>query len=449
MKSEEKNAPDNGAVPQTVHPGAILYSSSHVRSAELGKQLKAIGANVQVISDMALAKKKIESENHGFLISDVSGFDPGGVNMLNWFISHIRKKSVKSLGIITSADTLIPKCTYHLNYDNTFTVGDITFDEIASVLLSLYGTGGSSSKWLKTASDYYHQARTALATGKEEHKVVLLLGEAGVGRDAFAQIAHEMGERKDHKFVFADCRQHQGKKFFPLLTDKAREDVERNIQGLMAEADGGTLYFHEAGLLPEELQNILAKVIRRNKYREPGTGKLKKFSGLTIVSVRGSNSKSLTKTLQDVVDPITLRIPSLAKCKDDILLLADYFLSHHCMKEGLSKMQLSDRSKDELNKHAWTGNIRELYAVITRAVQSSNKKTITPADLNLVDVPDEKSSKRPVSHKAQVKKALREAKGKKARAARILGTTRPTLYRWMKKYNIPDDYPNGEKEEDA
>ncbi|MCM1141627.1 MAG: sigma 54-interacting transcriptional regulator [Muribaculum sp.] len=427
---------------------AILYSSSYVRSQELGEQMKAIGANVQVLSDMSVAKQKIEEEKRGFLIADVSGFDPAGVNMLNWFNSHIHNRKVKSLGIITSAATLIPKCTYHINYDNSFTVGDITFDEIASVLLSMYGTGGgTSSKWLKTASTNYHQAHHALVTGKEEGKVVLLLGEAGVGRDAFAQIAHEMGDRKDHKFVYVDCRLHSGEKHIKLTTAKSRTVVERNLQGLLAEAEGGTLYFHEATLLPKDVQNILANVILRNKYREPGTNKLQKFTGLTIVSVTGSNSNALSADLRRVVNPITLRIPSLSKCKDDIVPLAEYFLSHFCMKEHIRPMKLSNKAKDMLIKHEWEGNIRELFAVITRGAQVSDKRTISDKDLNLTDVMDEKSTKRPVTKKARLKKALKEAKGSKARAARILGTTRTSIYRWMKEFDIPANYPDNEIEE--
>jgi len=225
-------------------------------------------------------------------------------------------------------------------------------------------------------------------------------------------------------------------------------DVERNLRALMAEANGGTLYFHEADLLPKEVQNILAGVIRKNTFCEPGTKKSRKFTGLTIVSVRNSRVNKLTKDLRDVVNPITLRIPPLSECKDDIIVLAKCFLDHFCIKESFPKMQFSDRAKDALVNHTWTGNIRELYAVVTRAAQVSNKKTINRADLNLVDVPDEKNSKRPVSHKSSVMKALREAKGKKARAARILGITRQHLYRWMKKHGIPKDYPNGEDNDD-
>ena len=170
--------------------------------------------------------------------------------MLNWFNHHIHKRKVKSLGILTSAATLIPKCTYHINYDNTFTVGDITFDEVATALFSLYASN-YPIKWLKLCSDAYHYGKTALTTGINESKVVLLLGDPGVGKDAFSLIAHEVGERKDCKFIYADCRLHSGRKYTRLLTDKAKSEVEKNLQGLMAEADGGTLYFHQANLLPK------------------------------------------------------------------------------------------------------------------------------------------------------------------------------------------------------
>lgn len=426
---------------------AILYSSSFTRSRELGEQMKAIGAHIEVISDMSEAKRKIEEENISILIVDVSGFDPAGVNMLNWFNSHAQRKKIHSLGILTSAATMMPKHTYRFNCDNTFTVGETTFDDLSSVLLSLYGTG-TSMKWHRIATESYHQARMALETSPVESRAVLLLGEAGVGRDAFSQVAHEKGPRKEHKFVYANCRIIGGMKTMPLKTGRAKVDVERNVRALMAEANGGTLYFHEADLLPKEVQNILADVIRKNTFCEPGTKKSKKFTGLTIVSVRNSRMNKLTKELRDMVSPITLRIPPLSECKDDIIVLAEKFLDHFCMKESYPKMRFSDRAKDALINHSWTGNIRELYAVVTRAAQLSNKKVINRANLNLADVPDEKNSKRPVSHKSSIKKALREAKGKKARAARILGISRQHLYRWMEKHGIPKDYPKGESSDE-
>lgn len=444
MKPNKKD--DDKSLDKPQMPEAILYSSSHVRSELLGAQMRGIGANVQIVSDMAQAKKKIEENDYGFLIADVSGFDPLGINMLNWFNHYANKRKVKSLGIITSAATLVPKYNYHINYDNMFTVGDIIFDEVATALFSLYASS-SPIKWLKLCSDAYHYGKTALDTSHNDCRAVLLLGEPGVGKDAFSQIAHEVSIRRDCKFVYADCRIHCGRKYAQLTTDKARIEVEKNLQGLLAEADGGTLYFHQANLLPKDVQCILAKILRKNMFRDPGSNRQHKFSGLTIVSMCESSQKKLTKELLSVVSPVTLRIPSLVQCKDDILVLAEYFLSQFCIKESLPSLTLSSQAKDELLNHHWTGNIRELFAVITRAAQISNKKVITKSDLNLIDVPDEHATKRPVNHKAYVKKALREAKGKKAKAARILGTTRQNLYRWMERYDIPIDYPNGENDE--
>jgi len=110
---------------------------------------------------------------------------------------------------------MIPKHTYRFNCDNTFTVGKRHSYDLSSVLLALYNTG-SSMKWHRIATEAYHQAKTALTTRSSEAKAVLLLGEAGVGRDAFAQVAHEKGMRKEHKFVYANCRIIGGMKTMPL-----------------------------------------------------------------------------------------------------------------------------------------------------------------------------------------------------------------------------------------
>lgn len=111
MKSNKKDNSKSLDFPK--FPNAILYSSSYSRSELLGEQMRDIGANVHIVSDMALAKKKIEENEYGFLIADVSGFDPLGINMLNWFNHYAHKRKVKSLGIITAQaeKTVHERCT--------------------------------------------------------------------------------------------------------------------------------------------------------------------------------------------------------------------------------------------------------------------------------------------------------------------------------------------------
>lgn len=425
---------------------AILYSSSSTRSIELGRMIANIGANVRIVSDLEEAKTTIEEVGHNLLIADVSGFDPNGINLLNWFNLNSHKHKIQSLGIITSAATLIPKFTYRINFDNKFTSGDTTFDNLTTALFSLYASN-KPIEWLRLATNAYHEGRNKLKAVESKPKVALLIGEIGVGKDAFAQIAHETGERKNHKFVHVDCRLEGNTGFLKIANAKERTEIERNIQSLMAEADGGTLYFHEVPLLPIEVQKILADVLRKNVYHVPGTSKVKKFSGLTIVSAHGALSQEIiegrfTGVLYDVVSPITVRIPSLSECKSDIVLLAEAFLDLFCARESLPAMELSIRAKNILLEHIWTGNVRELYSVITRAAMNSDGKKIQTSDIDLLDVSDD--SEKPINKRAIVRKALRDAKGNKAKAARILNTTRTTLYRWLEELNIPKDYPKGE-----
>lgn len=427
---------------------AILYSSSSTRSKELGQMIANIGSNVRIVSDLEDAKTTIEEVGHDLLIADVSGFDPNGINLLNWFNLHRHKHKIQSLGIITSAATLIPKFTYSINFDNKFTTGDTTFDSLTTALFSLYASN-KPIEWLRLATEAYHGGRKKLELTESGPKVALLIGEIGVGKDAFAQIAHETGDRKNHKFVHVDCRLEGNIPFIKIANARERREVERNIQSLMAEADGGTLYFHEVSLLPMEVQKILADVLKKNEYHIPGSTKVKKFSGLTIVSAHGSLSQQIIEgrfasALYDVVSPITVRIPSLSECKNDVVLLAESFLDLFCAKESLPSMQLSGRVKKMLVEHVWTGNVRELHAVITRSALKCDGNKINTDDLDLLDVSDD--SEKPINKRAIIRKALRDAKGNKAKAARILNTTRTTLYRWIKEFSIPKDYPKGESE---
>lgn len=93
---------------------AILFSSNPERGRQLQKLMDSIGAKFDVTSDPETAKKMIEAVGHELLISDVSGFDPNGINMLNWFNLNRHKRQVNSLGIITAATPLVPKVTYKI-----------------------------------------------------------------------------------------------------------------------------------------------------------------------------------------------------------------------------------------------------------------------------------------------------------------------------------------------
>lgn len=425
---------------------AILYSSSSTRSRELGQMIANIGENIRIVSDLEDAKTTIQEDGHDLLIADVSGFDPDGINLLNWFNTRAHKRRIQSLGIITSAASLIPKFTYRINFDNKFTSEGTTFDGLTTALFSLYASN-KPIEWLRISTEAYHEGHDKLENKETKPKVALLIGETGVGKDAFAQIAHEMDERKNYRFVYVDCRLEGSTGFMKIGNAGERKEIERNIQSLMAEADGGTLYFHEVPLLPVDVQKILADVIRKNVYHVPGTSKVKNFSGLTIVSAHGTLSQEIIEgrfagVLYDVVSPITVRIPSLAECKGDVVLLAEAFLDLFCARESLPTMKLSVRAKNMLLEHIWTGNVRELYSVITRAAMNSDGKKIQTNDIDLLDVSDD--SDKPINKRAIVRKALRDAKGNKAKAARILNTTRTTLYRWLEELSIPKDYPKGE-----
>lgn len=426
-------------------PHAVLYSSDKSRCIDLAELLRSVGATVEVVSETNTAKHLLVDGKHNLFISDVSGFDSHGINMLHWYNHHQIAAKVKSLGIITPVTDIIPKFTYSINYDNRFSAGDTTFDNMSSVLFSLYAANSPVS-WLKKASDAYHKAKSELEQNGPKSKVVLLLGEIGVGKESFAQIAHQTGGRKDCRFVHVECKLNGDIPFLRMSFNPDEvKSIERNIRNLFADADGGTLYFHGVDNLPPDVQNILAKVIESNTYIEPGTGKRKRFSGLTILSADGDLCRAIVRgrfsqKLFDTISPVTIRIPALSECKSDIIPLAESFLTHFCISESLPMLSLSNESKKKLTSHVWTGNVRELYSVITRAAMHSNRKKIQPSDINLIDYSDE--SERPASKRARVKKALRDAGGKKAKAARRLGVTRKTLYRWMADLKISLDYPN-------
>ncbi len=217
---------------------------------------------------------------------------------------------------------------------------------------------------------------------------VLIMGETGTGKELVARALHGASSRKDRPLVKVNCSA-----LSPSLIESELFGHEKGAftgavgrkPGRFELANGGTIFLDEIGELPLELQVKLLRVIQESEFERLGGTKTIKVDVRIIAATnrnlkmevdRGTFREDLWYRLN--VYPITT--PPLRQRKEDIPLLVQHFVSTYARKFGKSISSVSPRTMDELQAHAWPGNIRELANVIERAVVHSQGNVLQVFD---------------------------------------------------------------------
>jgi DNA-binding NtrC family response regulator len=319
-----------------------------------------------------------------------------------------------------------------------------------------------------------------LAKVAQSSHPVLILGESGVGKELVARSIHSHGPHADRPFVPIDCGS-----LVPTLMESelfgyvkgAFTGASRSKDGLLASAEGGTVFLDEIGELPLDLQAKLLRALQEKEVRPVGA------THRIAINVRilAATNRNLTaaveqgrfrKDLYYRLSVVNLRIPPLRERKQDIPLLAAHFLERMSRETGTTHT-LSDDALRTLVDYEWPGNVRELENSLDRACTLSSGPVLHLGDLptqlqnfhlqNRRPVPvvaaalgAPGSSRVPVLPLAQLEKqaileTLRKLNGDKLLAARLLGIGKTTLYRKLKEYGIgaPDTEEHVSNEDSA
>ena len=278
---------------------------------------------------------------------------------------------------------------------------------------------------------------------------VLILGENGTGKEVVAREIHRLSGRRDEIFMKTDLGALPESLFESELfghTKGAFTDAKEERDGRFVIASGGTLFLDEIGNLPLGLQSKLLSVLQNNEVYPVGSSVPKSVDVRVITATNMPVAemiaeKSFREDLYYRINAIEIEIPPLRKRKEDIPVLAAFFLIKYSEQYRKSGLKLSDAALDQLKQHHWPGNIRELEHALEKAVIMSEKNVISniilsggpnsslkqsgPDTLNLEE-----------HEKVVIAQALREEQGNISSAAKALGINRSTLYQKMKKYGL-------------
>jgi DNA-binding NtrC family response regulator len=310
-----------------------------------------------------------------------------------------------------------------------------------------------------------------VARVSESRSTVLLQGESGTGKELIARAIHGNSPRRDKPFVPVNC----GALPDALLESEmfgyekgAFTGAVGTKTGLFEAANGGTLFLDEVGELGQALQVKLLRVMQDHDVRRVG-GTTSIKVDVRIIAATNRDLEQLVKEgkfrddLFYRLNVVRITLPSLKEREEDIPMLAHHFLQKCAAGTTTAVRGFHPDTMECLQRYRWPGNVRELENAIERAVSLSHGPLLTPEDLpasirqapspseQKPDMPDTTESVYMTLEeveKRHLMRVLKETKGNKVKAAKILGIDRRTLYRMAERFGVDlgPDAESGDKD---
>ncbi|MCK4835099.1 MAG: sigma-54-dependent Fis family transcriptional regulator [Candidatus Aminicenantes bacterium] len=288
----------------------------------------------------------------------------------------------------------------------------------------------------------------------ETDNSILIWGESGTGKELIAQAIHKISAREDKKFIAVNSGAFANELFSSEFFGHSKGSFTGAIsdkKGFLEDANGGTLFLDEIGELSLPIQVKLLRVLQEGEFYRLGSTRNLKVD-VRIIAATNKNlfdeikKGNFRKDLFFRLNINSIYLPPLRDRKEDILLLADYFLKEFNKKYKKKVSKISRPVQSLLTGYHFPGNIRELMNIINSAiiVESNHelrKKSLPHYFLSNNRIPDdfaEESASRSLVEveREHIKKVLKLTSMNKTRAAKILGISRVNLISKTKKYKL-------------
>ena len=297
--------------------------------------------------------------------------------------------------------------------------------------------------------------RLAIETAKKaaaSRSTVLLLGESGTGKEVFARAIHNWSDRRNEPFIAINC--------VGLSKDLLESELfghekgsftgaHQLKKGKMELAHGGTVFLDEVGDISAELQTKLLRFLQEREFERVGGNRPIRVD----VRVIAATSRDLLIAVKEGhfredlfyrLNVIPILLPPLRERKEDIPILAKYFLRRFALETKKNLSGFTEETEARLVAYAWPGNVRELANVIERAAVLGQGPEITLEDLSPRIAYADEGTSDSLSYRIAVdaaranviRRALATTQGNRAAAARVLGLHKTHLLNLMKSLRI-------------
>ncbi len=436
----------------------------------LGKK----GFEVSSVSNIARARKHIESQTVDLVLSDLRLPDYEGIDLLKWMNDrgiNIPLIIMTGYADIQSAvlamklgardyiakpvnpEELLKKISEALQTESSPAVPHSTAQNSSNPKKgssNSQDTSETNHTYLEGESDAAKQLYNYVGLVAPTNMSVLINGSSGTGKEYVAHRIHQLSKRSDKPFIAVDCGSipkelaaseffgHVKGSFTGALTDKT---------GAFVAANGGTIFLDEIGNLSYEVQIQLLRALQERKIRPVGSTQEISVD-IRLVSATNENLEqaiekgTFREDLYHRINEFTLRMPDLKERKEDILLFANFFLDQANKELDKHLIGFDAKASQALLSYHWPGNIRQMKNIVKRATLLAQGSFITLLELGseLLETPVSTSSSMALrneeTEKEHILEALRQTGNNKSKAAQLLDIDRKTLYNKLKLYNI-------------
>jgi transcriptional regulator with GAF, ATPase, and Fis domain len=333
----------------------------------------------------------------------------------------------------------------------SFALAHVTLREENTLLKQRLGLGDAVDLPSTSMAEVYRKVEKVA----DFDTTVLITGESGVGKEVVAREIHERSAFRGGPFVAVNCAAIPEtlleSELFGYAPKSGISGADpKGRAGKFEQADGGTIFLDEIGELHEGLQAKLLRILQDKKV-DRLNDTVSRDVDVRIIVATNQDLKQLVaqarfrEDLYYRMHVVSIEVPPLRKRRDDIGLLAEFSIRTYPGPEHLRRVKLSKPALRALESHDWPGNVRELKNCIEQALILGDSKTIRrrdlPQEVARASADTTEQDLGPLSdvEKAHIHRVLQATGWNKAKSARILGISKPTLYDKIRVYDLQPD----------
>jgi DNA-binding NtrC family response regulator len=408
--------------------------------------LEQDGIEAEVATSGEAALRCLDRQWFDVVLADVRMPGMGGLEL----VSRIRARAPTPVVIMTAHASLAIAVEAMRRGACDFVTKPFERDELVAATLRAAqrspGSGSADDHPIVDESEVMQSFLPLVDRAARSSSRVLIVGESGTGKELVAHRIHQRSERRHHPFVAVNCAAIPDDLLESDLFGHAKgafTGAVRDKPGRVGLAEGGTLFLDEIGDLAGGVQAKLLRLIQTGRY-EPLGDPTPRSANVRFIAATHRDLESMVRDgsfRQDLffrLNVLTIKVPPLRERRSDLPRLVETFLS----ELAPAVFTLSDEAWRELERYDWPGNVRELRNLVERLVVYADGPRIegclvrqllhplgSPRGAPVAVVPPLREDRD--GRGERLHDALRRARGNRAQAARLLGISRRTLYRWL------------------